>query len=467
MNNASLGDVVPEPEVLIPEVMAPEEEMPRATPVNASMPEFLDSLRTLLSTYDDQVISPDLPPEAVQDFAHGTNELLNYLLHEVVGAAAPVVEQHAPEAVLDFAEPTNELLNYLLSQVAEPEVREDVVFSPEAMADFQAGTQDLLHQLLTMADQEEAGGCQTQGASVIEPPWQPQPEASFATPVEAPVEPQIEWTSDAVGDLLGDLLAKPSEEPLGAPEPPADSFDEEATHGLLSGLLANLTGENTPETFLSPASGTHNLGEVPREYIDESDDEDVERPAGPFEMLLDAIDAELPTPPAIRGIVQTAADAPTPGDRFIAFEVGTESYALPFSCVLETDRVPRWTYVPGVAAHLRGVVNLRGEIISLVDLRTLFGFGVAATEGRMVVIRGSLSKTAVAFVVDRLLGLASLPAAEITPPPGTGVVRGLASASGRKVGLIDPGRLIAAANGDHVLPRHTILTNYLEEQSYV
>ena len=448
MNNPSLGQVRPEPQMLIPEVMAPEELMPPATPVNTSMPEFLNSLRSLLSSYDEtgDVVNPELPAEAVQDFAHGTNELLNYLLHEVVGAAAPVMEEHTPETVLDFGEATNELLNYLLSQVTEPEIREDTIYTPEAMADFEIGTQDLLSQLLMMSDEEEV----VVHPQVVTPAPAPAPE-----PEPEPI--QFEFSSSPVlGDLLGDLLANPPEEiPQFVPEPFADENDAAATQGLLTGLLAGLTS----------ASDVHDLGEVPREYIDESDGEIVERPAGPFEILLDTIDAELPPPPAVRGVVQLAATQAIEGDRFIAFEVGTESYALPFDRVLETDRLPRWTHVPGAAAHLRGVINLRGEIIPLIDLRTLFGASAAVVDGRMVVVRDVAGKASVAFVVDRLLGLASVPANEISHSRAEGVVRGVATASGRKVGLIDADLIMAAAHGDQALPRHTILINLLEERT--
>ena len=472
VNNLSLGNLEPEVQVLTPEVMAPEELMPPATPVNTSMPEFLASLRTLLETHEnaDRMRALDVPSEAVQDFAHGTNELLNYLLHEVVGTSAAVPMEHLAGAAQDFGDNTNELLNYLLSQVAEPAVRDDTYYSPEAMADFAVGTQDLLDQLLAMTDGEEleippdppAAGAvpdmlsglmasldssaevKTPEFELTEPTLEPLIPAIAVEPLDDPVD------DDAAGDLLSELLANLT-------QVPADPVSEASTESLFSGLLANLLD----------APIDYNLGEVPREYIDDSDAEVVERRAGPFELLLDAIDAELPPPPAIRGIVQQSATAASAGERFIAFELGDECYALPFDCVLETDRLPRWTHVPGVPAHLRGVLNLRGEIIPLIDLRALFGLRSTVAEGRMMVIRDRCNKTPVAFVVDRLVGLASVPANEITRLNGEGVVRGLATASGRKVGLLDADRVAAAAHGDHPLPRHTILTKHLEEQSYV
>ena len=440
-------------EALTPEVMAPEEPMPPATPVNASMPEFLASLRTLLDAQPngDELIK-DFPAEAAQDFAHGTNELLNYLLHEVIGSAEGSADYQAlytAEAAQDFAAGTNELLNYLLSQ--EPSLPDHTEYSPEALADFAAGTQDLLGQLLAMANEQE-------------PDEPEQPSAAFV---------------DAKLELLGGLVASfdppvqeastsvdPETEVAPVEEPP---FDNELASGLLSGLFASLSGSTatgSTDTGTTEAPVVHELGEVPREYIDESDDESVERPAGAFEMLLDAIDSELPAPPQIRGVVQPVTTTST-GERFIAFDLGGNSYALPFNCVLETDRVPRWTHVPGVPAHVRGVLNLRGEIIPLVVLRALFGFGAATADGRMLVIRDSTAKTPLAMVVDRLVGLASLNSDEITRSSQPGVMRGLATSAGRKIGLLDPDRVVAAAYGDHPIPRRSTFTHQLEEQSYV
>lgn len=470
---------------LTPEVMAPEDPMPPATPVNATMPEFLASLRTLLAAHEDgdRLLAGGSPPEAVQDFAHGTNELLNYLLHEVVGSAAPSAEEHPTEAVQDFADATSQLLTHLLSEVAEPAVEHDETYPPEAMADFLNGTHDLLGQLLAMADQEAVpqaleanpfesvkntllGGLMASVDNAppadecdVEPVIDiqvPEAIASSATlPVGDPGPEQPSFDLDQLRDLLAATVS--FDPPLLAEEP---TVDDAMTRGLLSGLLSNLTGN--PER-----NAPHNLGEAPRGYMDESDDEEgLERPAGAFELLLDAIDSELPPPPRIRGIQQPLANT-VQGERFLAFDLAGESYALPFECVLETDRVPRWTHVPGLPGHLRGVFNRRGEIIPLVDLRALFGIGASATEGRMLVIRDRAAKAPLAFVVDRLLGLASLPPdAVVRSHPG--ILRGIATTGGRKVGVLDPDRVTAAAHGASPVPRSTIHTyQLLEEETYV
>ncbi|MDW8362733.1 MAG: chemotaxis protein CheW [Myxococcales bacterium] len=53
----------------------------------------------------------------------------------------------------------------------------------------------------------------------------------------------------------------------------------------------------------------------------------------------------------------------------LAFRLGTDSYALPLACVREIVRIPPVTPVPRAAAHVLGVVSVRGRITTLVDLR--------------------------------------------------------------------------------------------------
>ncbi|HEY3740890.1 MAG TPA: chemotaxis protein CheW [Bryobacteraceae bacterium] len=424
---------------LTPEVLSPEEMMPPATPVNAAMPEFLASLRTLLEAHDGLPdLTGELPSDAVQDFAHGTHELLNYLLHEVVGTVESQEEEpavHSPEAAQDFEYGTNELLNYLLSQVMNPRDPEEdqIEFSPEAMADFQAGTQDLLNQLLAMTELEE------------------EKPAAPADPAAASESAEFEaFQQDLLDGLMG-VAPEPPPSDEDAPAPIEVIPERDLARGLLDGLLANLTESEVAEAAVPDPPRSHGLGEVPLEYVDESDREDVERPAGPFEMLLDQIDAELPPPPQIRGIAQST-EPKDAGERFVSFELAGKPFALPFECVVSTDHIPRSTFVPGMPAHLRGVLNLRGEIIPLVDLRMLMGIDAAQAGERMVVIRDlATGKTPLALVVDRLLGLTSISAGDIVKSEGeTGFASGSATPpfATSPTTLLDPGRVLAAAAGE-------------------
>src|SRR5688572_21225702 len=90
--------------------------------------------------------------------------------------------------------------------------------------------------------------------------------------------------------------------------------------------------------------------------------------------------------------VAEAVEAPAPerrsGTRFVWVTGAATSYAVSEAFVAELERVPRVTLVPQTPEWLRGVTNRRGEILSVVDLRTYLGLGATpAATGRMLVLR--------------------------------------------------------------------------------
>src|SRR5262245_55877363 len=96
-----------------------------------------------------------------------------------------------------------------------------------------------------------------------------------------------------------------------------------------------------------------------------------------------AFDARVPAQ------LSRAFDAPATetrkGSRLIRFTVDGSRYAVHESFVTELDRVPRITLVPQAPAWLRGVTSLRGDILSVVDLRLFIGLEPTATAtGRML-----------------------------------------------------------------------------------
>ena len=57
-------------------------------------------------------------------------------------------------------------------------------------------------------------------------------------------------------------------------------------------------------------------------------------------------------------------------ERFLEFSLGTEDYAIPLLSVREVISVPETTPIPKAPSHFLGIMNLRGQVISVVDLRT-------------------------------------------------------------------------------------------------
>ncbi|HTS60466.1 MAG TPA: chemotaxis protein CheW [Candidatus Acidoferrales bacterium] len=113
-----------------------------------------------------------------------------------------------------------------------------------------------------------------------------------------------------------------------------------------------------------------------------------------------------------------AAAAATQLDSCIVFLLAETRYALPIRSVLELDAMPRVTTVPNVPGFVRGVTNLRGEIVVVLDLRALLGLAAfeSAERGRILVVRTKDQQTA-ALAVDEVRGTAALALAELAQSP--------------------------------------------------
>ncbi|MFZ5928004.1 MAG: chemotaxis protein CheW [Acidobacteriota bacterium] len=130
--------------------------------------------------------------------------------------------------------------------------------------------------------------------------------------------------------------------------------------------------------------------------------------------------------------------APERKPRLLVFRAGGESYALSMECVREVERVSRVTPVPGAPPFVRGLVNLRGEILPLLDLAALFGRKGETPAPRLIVAQASSADPVVALMVEELNGLAPFHETEVEPPPQPGPVRGSLEHRDRRVWWIDP-----------------------------
>jgi len=134
----------------------------------------------------------------------------------------------------------------------------------------------------------------------------------------------------------------------------------------------------------------------------------------------------------------------------VGFRVGRETYGVPITALHEIVRVPEITAVPDAPDYLEGVINLRGKIVSVVDLRKRFG--QPATEfnrhTRILVVehRGRLA----GMIVDSASEVLKIPKSEIEGAPammqdgGLDCVTGLGKYQGRLIILLDVNRVLAA-----------------------
>ncbi|HZS49052.1 MAG TPA: chemotaxis protein CheW [Blastocatellia bacterium] len=104
------------------------------------------------------------------------------------------------------------------------------------------------------------------------------------------------------------------------------------------------------------------------------------------------------------------AEAAEEKQKHILFSLSGARYAMPLSQVLEISRVPKLMPLPHVPDWLLGVTNLRGDIISVIDLHLFLGLTAETRRepGRMCVVRAERQDLVTGLMVDRVEGLASL-----------------------------------------------------------
>ena len=98
------------------------------------------------------------------------------------------------------------------------------------------------------------------------------------------------------------------------------------------------------------------------------------------------------------------------GPRHAVFEVGDHVFGIPLTGVREIDRCGKVTVLPRTPAWLRGVTNLRGQILSVTDFRNLLDLpdDRQSTSEKIIVVHSERHNTHTALVVDRVLGIRSL-----------------------------------------------------------
>jgi purine-binding chemotaxis protein CheW len=141
--------------------------------------------------------------------------------------------------------------------------------------------------------------------------------------------------------------------------------------------------------------------------------------------------------------------------KYLTFTLHGESYGIDVLKVREIIRQSNITAVPQVPAHIRGVINLRGKIIPVMDLRRRFEFAEAADTEKtcIVVVQVKLpdgKATPMGLVVDGVEEVINLAAADIEATPAFGgqictdYILGMAKVKGQVKALLDIDGVVGA-----------------------
>jgi len=107
-------------------------------------------------------------------------------------------------------------------------------------------------------------------------------------------------------------------------------------------------------------------------------------------------------------------------ERYLTFFLGEEQYGIAIDRIKEIIAIMKVTNVPKTPEYMRGVINLRGSIIPVVDTRLRFGMESQAEDMHTAIVIVEVDKVNVGFIVDRVEEVASIDSSNLSEPPKFG-----------------------------------------------
>jgi purine-binding chemotaxis protein CheW len=151
--------------------------------------------------------------------------------------------------------------------------------------------------------------------------------------------------------------------------------------------------------------------------------------------------------------------------QFISFTIGGDHYGVDIIAVREIKGWSEITRLPEQPDYMRGVLNLRGAIVPVVDLRCRFGQGMTEPTPLHVLIVVLIGQQLVGLLADTVSDIVAVDPAGIKPVPrvtqheGAGILSGIATVDGNKmITLIDLDRLLTASDAEAAIATATAAT---------
>lgn len=134
--------------------------------------------------------------------------------------------------------------------------------------------------------------------------------------------------------------------------------------------------------------------------------------------------------------------------QLVTFSIGEEEFGVDILKVQEIIRTMEITKVPKAPVFVEGVINLRGKVIPIIDLRRRFGLSSKEHDKHTRIIVIEINNMIVGFVVDSVSEVLRIPAGTVEPPPA--VVAGMESEYISGVGKLED-RLLILLDLDRLL----------------
>jgi purine-binding chemotaxis protein CheW len=133
--------------------------------------------------------------------------------------------------------------------------------------------------------------------------------------------------------------------------------------------------------------------------------------------------------------------------RFLTFQVSNEVYGIEIKYVTEIIGIQPITEVPELPEYIKGIMNLRGKIIPLMDVRLRFRKPWVTYNDRTCVVVIDIDSLSIGLVVDHVSEVLSIPDEDIVPPPdirngGNRFIKGIGKVGNEVKLLLDCDRLL-------------------------
>jgi purine-binding chemotaxis protein CheW len=156
-------------------------------------------------------------------------------------------------------------------------------------------------------------------------------------------------------------------------------------------------------------------------------------------------------PPALDAGLAVHADPADGPVEFINFAIGNDQYGVDIMSVREIKEWSNVTHLPKQPEYVRGVLNLRGVVLPIIDLRCRFGQGLTECTPTHIIIIVQVDGRQVGLLADKVLDIVSFEQNDVQPVPNVArssqarFLSGLVTVEGAMIALID---LVCLLSGD-------------------
>lgn len=136
--------------------------------------------------------------------------------------------------------------------------------------------------------------------------------------------------------------------------------------------------------------------------------------------------------------------------RWVTFKLENEKYGVQVMQVQEVLRMTEIAPVPGAPHYVVGIINLRGNVVTVVDTRKLFGLAEKEMDDSTRIVIIEASSQVFGILVDSVAEVVDLPASDIEPAPNVGnedtakFIQGVASHGGELLIVLDLNKLLSS-----------------------